>query len=59
MYAGKLVESAPVEALFSLPKHPYAQGLLDSVRLRADRNAPLRGIPGSVPDLLRLPARSG
>jgi len=55
MYAGKLVESAPVEALFSTPRHPYAQGLLDSVRLRADRNAPLRGIPGSVPDLLRLP----
>lgn len=56
MYAGKLVESAPVEALFSSPKHPYAQGLLDSVRLRADRNAPLRGIPGSVPDLLHLPS---
>jgi len=55
MYAGKLIESAHVDALFSSPKHPYAQGLLDSVRLRADRNAPLRGIPGSVPDLLRLP----
>jgi oligopeptide/dipeptide ABC transporter ATP-binding protein len=56
MYAGKLVESAPVEALYSSPKHPYAQGLLDSVRLRADRNAPLQGIPGAVPNLLQVPA---
>ena len=56
MYAGKFVESAPVEALFSAPKHPYTQGLLESVRRRGDRNAPLRGIPGSVPDLFRLPS---
>jgi oligopeptide/dipeptide ABC transporter ATP-binding protein len=55
MYAGKLIESAPVEPLFSVPKHPYTQGLLDSVRLRADRNAPLQGIPGAVPNLLQLP----
>jgi oligopeptide/dipeptide ABC transporter ATP-binding protein len=56
MYAGKLVESAPVEILFSAPKHPYTQGLFESVRRRADRSIPLRGIPGSVPDLFRLPA---
>lgn len=55
MYAGKLVESAPVETLFSAPKHPYTQGLVESVRRRSDRSAPLRGIPGSVPDLFRLP----
>jgi len=56
IYTGKLVESAPVEALFAAPKHPYTQGLLDSVRRKAHRNAPLRGIPGSVPDLFRLPS---
>ena len=56
MYAGKFVESAPVEALFSAPKHPYTQGLLESVRRRGDRNVQLRGIPGSVPDLFRLPS---
>ena len=55
MYAGKLVESAPVETLFAAPRHPYTQGLVESVRRRADRNVPLGGIPGSVPDLLRLP----
>jgi len=55
MYAGKFVETAPVEELFSAPRHPYTQGLLESVRRRADRSTPLRGIPGSVPDLFRLP----
>ena len=55
MYAGKFVETAPVEELFSAPRHPYTQGLLESVRRRADRNTPLWGIPGGVPDLLRLP----
>lgn len=56
MYAGKLVESAPVEALFESPKHPYAQGLLNSVRRKTDSSAPFHGIPGSVPDLTRLPS---
>ena len=56
MSAGKFVESAPVEDLFSAPKHPYTQGLLESVRRRTDRSVPLRGIPGSVPDLFPLPS---
>lgn len=56
MYAGKLVESAPVEALFDNPKHPYTKGLLASVRRKSDTAAPFRGIPGAVPDLLRLPS---
>ena len=56
MYAGKIVESAPVETLFSAPKHPYTRGLLESVQRRGDRSAPLRGIPGAVPDFLQLPA---
>ncbi len=56
MYAGKLVESAPVEALFTTPKHPYTKGLLASVRRKSDSAALFRGIPGVVPDLLRLPS---
>lgn len=56
MYAGKLIESAPVEALFDAPKHPYTKGLLASVRRKSDSAAPFRGIPGAVPDLLRLPS---
>lgn len=55
MYAGKLVESAPVETLFSAPRHPYTHGLVESVRRRADRSQLLRGIPGAVPDLFCLP----
>ena len=57
MYTGKLVEVAPTHALFRAPKHPYTQGLLDSIpRLGAGRKEPLRGIPGSVPDFLSLPS---
>jgi peptide/nickel transport system ATP-binding protein len=54
MYAGRLVEEAPVEALFSEPKHPYTIGLLRSVPGAA--SAPGAGrrrlptLPGSVPD---------
>src|SRR5690606_28842666 len=57
MYTGKLVEDAPVEALFAAPRHPYTAGLLESVpRVRADRLERLPTIPGIVPDLARLPA---
>lgn len=57
MYTGKLVEVAPTHALFRAPKHPYTQGLLNSIpRLGAGRKEPLRGIPGSVPDFLSLPS---
>lgn len=56
MYTGKLVETGPTEALFGDPRHPYTRGLLAAMpRLGAGKEEPLRGIPGSVPDLLRLP----
>jgi oligopeptide/dipeptide ABC transporter ATP-binding protein len=53
MYAGRLVEEAPVKELFRDPKHPYTRGLLRSMPgaeggVRADRR--LRTLPGSVPD---------
>lgn len=56
MYAGRIVERAKVEALFAQPKHPYTQGLLDSIP-RLDRVGieRLHSIPGSPPDLLNLP----
>ncbi len=51
MYAGQVVERAPVEVLFRLPQHPYTVGLLGSLpRLDAHRDE-LAAIQGSVPDM--------
>jgi len=56
MYTGRIVESGPCGDLMRSPRHPYAQGLLASrLRLGTGRGAPLKGIPGTVPDLLDLP----
>jgi peptide/nickel transport system ATP-binding protein len=59
MYAGKVVEQAPVEELFAHPHHPYTQGLIRSIP-RVDRGAARRTrliqIPGTVPSLLNPPA---
>ena len=52
MYAGQVVEQAPVAALFARPAHPYTRGLLRSVP-RLGRMVPrLREIPGTVPNLI-------
>jgi peptide/nickel transport system ATP-binding protein len=56
MYAGKVVEEATVEELFANPKHPYTQGLLNSIpRLGAKRQR-LGSIPGTVPSPDDMPA---
>lgn len=58
MYAGKIVEEAPVGELFANPKHPYTVGLLDSIpRINTgdQKAARLKTIEGTVPDLLHLP----
>jgi oligopeptide/dipeptide ABC transporter ATP-binding protein len=55
MYAGKIVEEAPVDVLFSSPAHPYSRGLLDAMPDPEDDQAGFTAIPGNVPDLLRLP----
>ncbi len=57
MYAGRIVEYAPVETLFAAPQHPYTQGLLMSMpSLATDRSRQLPAIAGSVPHPSRLPA---
>jgi len=58
MYAGKMVEEAPVIPLFKDPRHPYTQGLLGSVPVigREEKTGRrLREIPGIVPNPLRTP----
>lgn len=56
MYAGQIVESAPVLELFQSPKHPYTKGLLHSIpRLDAPGRVKLNVIEGMVPDLKDLP----
>lgn len=49
MYAGEIVESAPREALFADPRHPYTQGLFRVLPSQARPEQPLAQIPGRVP----------
>ncbi len=57
MYAGTVVESAPVKELFENPRHPYTRGLLESIpRLETPRKMLLSIIPGMVPGLDDLPS---
>ena len=56
MYAGQIVELAPTRQLFESPLHPYSRGLLDAFPSIRGEKAKLLGIPGSPPDLARLPA---
>src|SRR5712671_206781 len=58
MYAGKVIEEAPVDALFANPRHPYTQGLIRSIPridTAASRKARLESLPGTVPSLLHPP----
>ncbi|TAK29465.1 MAG: ABC transporter ATP-binding protein [Chloroflexota bacterium] len=57
MYAGHIVESAPVRELYANPSHPYTLGLLRSIpRLDQERRTKLVPIDGFPPDLIDLPA---
>ena len=56
MYAGRIVETAPVMDLFEDPKHPYTVGLMSSVpRLDSRSETRLHSIPGSPPNLIGMP----
>ena len=57
MYAGHVVESAPVKQIFETPAHPYTVGLLNSIpRLDEGRGSRLTPIQGQPPDLTNPPA---
>jgi peptide/nickel transport system ATP-binding protein len=56
MYAGKVIEEAPVNELFAHPRHPYTQGLIRSIPridLAATHKQALEAIPGVVPKLIK------
>jgi peptide/nickel transport system ATP-binding protein len=62
MYAGRVIEEAPVDELFANPRHPYTQGLIRSIpridlagAKTAGMKTRLEAIPGVVPSLLRPP----
>lgn len=54
MYAGQIVETAPVMALFNHPQHPYTKALLDCIPVQGKTvpGQPLKAIPGVVPSLV-------
>jgi oligopeptide/dipeptide ABC transporter ATP-binding protein len=57
MYAGRVVEDAPVDRLYARPSHPYTRGLLGALPvLGAERAGELVAIPGLPPDPTDLPA---
>ncbi len=56
MYLGRVVETAPTEVLFSDPRHPYTQGLLQAIpRLSPGPLPEKAAIAGELPSPLRLP----
>lgn len=57
MYAGKIMEGADVDTLFSEPKHPYTMGLMSSIPILGigKKQRRLSTIPGVVPSLFKLP----
>ncbi|WP_186419006.1 ABC transporter ATP-binding protein [Bosea sp. CS1GBMeth4] len=55
MYAGRIVETGPVDPVLDTPLHPYTSGLLGSLPAEGEPGAPLRQIRGSTPSLARLP----
>jgi len=55
MYAGSIVEQAPVEEIFEDPKHPYTKGLWGAIPRIDEEKEVLAVIPGTVPDLSHPP----
>jgi peptide/nickel transport system ATP-binding protein len=55
MYAGRIVEQAPIRELFRRPAHPYTEGLMQATVRRGQRGRRLVPIPGAPPNLIGLP----
>ncbi|KAK1181865.1 ABC transporter ATP-binding protein [Streptomyces sp. NBS 14/10] len=55
MYAGRIVETAPVHELYKRPAHPYTQGLLESIPRLDRKGQELYAIKGLPPNLLKIP----
>jgi len=55
MYAGQIVEQGPVEAIFSMPQHPYTVGLMGAIPALGARRARLAAIDGMVPAATAMP----
>ncbi|WP_326598820.1 ABC transporter ATP-binding protein [Streptomyces sp. NBC_01803] len=56
MYAGRIVENAPVHELYKRPAHPYTKGLLESIPRLDHKGKELLAIKGLPPNLLHIPA---
>jgi oligopeptide/dipeptide ABC transporter ATP-binding protein len=56
MYAGRVIEEAPVARVFDHPIHPYTRGLLECVPSITEDRARLIAIPGTLPDPARRPS---
>ncbi|MCQ4044014.1 ABC transporter ATP-binding protein [Streptantibioticus rubrisoli] len=56
MYAGRIVETAPVHEIYKAPAHPYTKGLLDSIPRLDQKGQELYAIKGLPPNLLRIPS---
>jgi peptide/nickel transport system ATP-binding protein len=56
MYAGRIVETAPIEVIFAEPAHPYTQGLLAALPALEGPRRRLAAIPGTVPEPWKLPS---
>jgi peptide/nickel transport system ATP-binding protein len=56
LYAGRIVESGPVERIFARPAHPYTAGLLQSIPRGPASEGRLKGIGGTPPSLDNIPA---
>ncbi|CAM5634455.1 ABC transporter ATP-binding protein [Streptomyces avidinii] len=55
MYAGRIVEAAPVHEIYKAPAHPYTRGLLDSIPRLDQKGQELYAIKGLPPNLLAIP----
>jgi peptide/nickel transport system ATP-binding protein len=55
MYAGRIVEQAPIRELFQRPAHPYTAGLMQATVRRGQKGRPLVPITGAPPNLVALP----